>query len=341
MNIYLLCPDTQQPIGGIKIIYQQVDILNKLGYRAFVLHTKKGFRCNWFTNRTSIAYFNEVKIETIDLVWLPENALVGRFKELNNTERAFRKLTGKYKYKHSIIDIWNINCRKWVFNQNAFYTFDGVNQPISEGLIKELYKGIETIVCVGENNRKYLKKVFPELKIERIYLGLNEERIFSFQTPEKKQGVIAYMPRKNADHINRLLPLLFQIPAIKQGNWVLKPLDGLPYQQIAKELHNAAIFLSFGYPEGFSMPPAEAMISGCVVVGYHGEGGEEYFPNDNKFNVPFGAVSQYAETVAEAIEFWEAGLAVEAYTKAQSEHISATYNEAANHKNLELIAHLF
>jgi hypothetical protein len=82
MNIYILCPDTQQPIGGVKIIYQQIDILNQLGYNAFVLHTEKDFRCNWFNNTTAIAYFNQVKIDPSDIVWVPENAMIGRTKTL-------------------------------------------------------------------------------------------------------------------------------------------------------------------------------------------------------------------------------------------------------------------
>jgi len=27
-NIYYLCPDTNSPLGGIKVIYEHVDILN-------------------------------------------------------------------------------------------------------------------------------------------------------------------------------------------------------------------------------------------------------------------------------------------------------------------------
>jgi hypothetical protein len=32
-----------------------------------------------------------------------------------------------------------------------------------------------------------------------------------------------------------------------------------------------------GIVRGFRFPPAEAMLCGCVVVGYHGKGGQEYF----------------------------------------------------------------
>jgi glycosyltransferase involved in cell wall biosynthesis len=341
MNIYILCPDTQQPIGGIKIIYQQVDILNQLGYNAFVLHTIKDFRCNWFKNTTPIVYLNQVQLTSADILWVSENAVVGKFKKLDSTDRFFRKLFNRYKYKHTIIDIWDTPCRKWVFNENAYYTFDGFEGKLNQDLIDNFYKGVEAVVCVGEDNRQYLKTVFPQITIERIHLGLNEEQLFSYNKPENKDRIIAYMPRKNADHINRVLPLLYQLPAIKNGTWKLKPLDKMPYHTIAQEMHKSAIFLSFGYPEGFSMPPAEAMISGCLVVGYHGEGGQEYFPSSSKFNVPFGAVSTYAQQVAAAIDFWEIGPHVAAYTLEHSTFVSSTYNEAENKKDLERIAKLF
>lgn len=55
-RIFFLCPDDNSNIGGIKKIYQHVDILNRHGYAAYVVHTRNGFRCTWFDNNTPIAY---------------------------------------------------------------------------------------------------------------------------------------------------------------------------------------------------------------------------------------------------------------------------------------------
>jgi len=59
MTIYYLCPDWNNIQGGIKQIYRHVDILNRHGYSAFVLHRKWGFRCSWFHNKTKIAYSSQ------------------------------------------------------------------------------------------------------------------------------------------------------------------------------------------------------------------------------------------------------------------------------------------
>src|SRR5437870_2893463 len=56
MALYYRCPDSPKPFGGIRVIYRHVDILNKHGIEAFVLHDRAPFRCTWFENETAIAY---------------------------------------------------------------------------------------------------------------------------------------------------------------------------------------------------------------------------------------------------------------------------------------------
>ena len=45
---------------------------------------------------------------------------------------------------------------------------------------------------------------------------------------------------------------------------------------MAQELREALLFLSCGHPEGFGLPLAEAIASGCLIVGYHGLGGRDF-----------------------------------------------------------------
>ena len=56
MAIYFGCPDKDYPVGGIRAIYRHVDILNRNGLEAFVLHRLALFRCTWFENETRVAY---------------------------------------------------------------------------------------------------------------------------------------------------------------------------------------------------------------------------------------------------------------------------------------------
>ncbi len=83
MNIYVLCPDHNTPSGGIKKLYRHVDVLNRHGFSAAILHRKQGFRCTWFANNTGIeSYGRAIKAMMHD----PHSYLV--FPEIYGSEIA-------------------------------------------------------------------------------------------------------------------------------------------------------------------------------------------------------------------------------------------------------------
>ena len=54
-------------------------------------------------------------------------------------------------------------------------------------------------------------------------------------------------------------------------------IQNLPHAEVVKVLRESLVFLSFGHPEGFGLPVAEALASACAVAGYSGLGGRELF----------------------------------------------------------------
>ena len=84
------------------------------------------------------------------------------------------------------------------------------------------------------------------------------------------------MPRKNPDHVNAVLLGLQRANLVNSSNWHAEPLIDLSHNDVARYLNSARLFLSFGHPEGFGLPIAEAMASGCWVVGYSGGGGRAF-----------------------------------------------------------------
>ncbi|MBU1230079.1 MAG: glycosyltransferase family 1 protein [Proteobacteria bacterium] len=104
-----------------------------------------------------------------------------------------------------------------------------------------------------------------------------------FRAPEAKPAFteggrlrIAWMPRKNkalAKQIRETFNALDEDLAAR-CQWV--EIAGLPAQGVAEALQSAHIFLATGFPEGFSLPPLEAMACGCLPVGYMGFGGSDY-----------------------------------------------------------------
>ena len=68
-----------------------------------------------------------------------------------------------------------------------------------------------------------------------------------------------------------------------------------------EQLNSARLFLSFGHPEGFGLPVAEAMAAGCYVVGYSGGGADELFRHGLAEPVRFGDWSGYVASIEQAL----------------------------------------
>ena len=59
-------------------------------------------------------------------------------------------------------------------------------------------------------------------------------------------------------------------------------------------MRRAALFVALGREEGFGLPVAEALASGCPVVGFHGMGGRELFGSEYAVAIEDGDVGALA-----------------------------------------------
>ena len=85
---------------------------------------------------------------------------------------------------------------------------------------------------------------------------------------------IGFMPRKNkalADQIRRIFEERNPGAAVE---WV--PIQGQGRAGVAGMLRSCHVFLATGFPEGFGLPPLEAMACGCLCAGFTGFGGWDY-----------------------------------------------------------------
>ena len=79
-KLYFICTENKKPVGGIKQLYRQVDILNKNGFNAFIVHRKKGFRHKWFENETKIIYnFYQKKANLINFFLIVVRVIATQF----------------------------------------------------------------------------------------------------------------------------------------------------------------------------------------------------------------------------------------------------------------------
>src|SRR5262245_23793093 len=72
-RIFYLCPDIARPAGGIRRIYRHVEILNRHGYSAYIVHNSPDFKINWFSTDAPVKYLKEgVGLNRSDVLVIPE-----------------------------------------------------------------------------------------------------------------------------------------------------------------------------------------------------------------------------------------------------------------------------
>lgn len=298
-KLYFICTDDKQPIGGIKQLYRQVDILNNNGFNAFIVHRKKGFRHQWFKNETKIIYnssiFNNIKKVILNKKNTPFKTLKNYFRSKNddfidkNGIIIFPEIYGPY------ISKLNIDNHKVIFNQNCYYTFN--NCTINNDQKDSIYldENFLATIVVSEDSKKYIEYTFPKTTTHRIHLGINTNKFIYDKVIKKRQ--IAFMPRKLEEDIVQIINILKIRNNLK--NWDFVPIDNKTEDEVAQILNESFIFLSLNHKEGFGLPPAEAMASGCIVIGYAGQGGKEYFNPDFSFKIEDGNIVQFTNKIEE------------------------------------------
>lgn len=268
-TIYYLCPNYPEPSGGIRVVYRHVDLLNEAGRPAAVLHHTDGFRCDWFQNKTVVVGAPSVVLGPADFLVVPE--IYGPFLD--------RLPTGP---------------RRIAFNQNGYMTFQHVSAATAPA-----YGGFEAAMTVSEDSADLLRFVFPGLAVEVIPNSIDTELFRpGGETRERK---LALMPRKRPGDAEMILRLL----GTRLRGWEMTAIEGRSETETAAMMRAAPIFLALGYREGFGLPAAEAMASGCFVVGFPGFGGRELFDPSFSTAVEDGDVLGAARAVAAAFARYE------------------------------------
>jgi hypothetical protein len=83
--------------------------------------------------------------------------------------------------------------------------------------------------------------------------------------------------------------------------WTTMPLKGLTHGALAEQLRGVAIVAAFSEAEGFQLFLAEAMASGCAVVGFDGGGGREFLTEEVAWPVPPGDPVRFGERLEEVM----------------------------------------
>ncbi len=274
---WFICPDFTPPSGGIRKLYRSVDILNDAGLHAAIVHKRPGFSCAWFDHRTRVVNCSQVLVRHHDVIVVPEI------------------------YGASILDLPS-GVRQIIFNQNVYNTVSSLN---SGGPAVAPYMNnpdLTAVLTVSEDNTAVIKYAFPGVHVRCVRHWIDSTLYHPPGCPKKRR--IAYMPRRRAREAAEVLELLRLRGVL--NNWEVVAIDGRKEAEVADLLRAAQIFLSFSHLEGLGLPPLEALACGCLVVGYHGFGGREFFQPPFATSVEDGNVVAFAQAVEDIINLIDA-----------------------------------
>ncbi|WP_296314950.1 glycosyltransferase [Winogradskyella sp. UBA3174] len=314
-RLLFVCPDIQQPSGGIKQIYRQVDVLNKNNFEAYILHENSGFKCNWFANTTPVVYNSSLFKALANLKLKADLSSKQKLKSLVKQSIKKAKNSG---VKGEVIEILESDIlvfpevygpklaevkpgiKKVIYNQGAYQTFFGYDLDLKDTHTPYHHKDLISVIVNSEDAKQYMNLAFPKLNIYRVKYGFDSNK-FSIKTTKKKQ--ISFMPRRLRSDIVQVINIL-KFKGVLDG-WNIKLIENMSEQQVADCMKESTIFLSFNINEGFGMPPAEAMACGCIVAGYPGQGGTEIFNTDFSFPVKDRDIKAYVKTLDNLIKAYE------------------------------------
>ncbi len=269
---WFVCPHYKSPSGGVRKLYHCVDTLNDAGLDAAIVHARPGFRCSWFENTTRVISASELTLGPRDIFVVPE------------------------VYGRSICNL-PPNVRQVIFNQNAYLTLSSLQNGLAYAAPYTNNPDLALVLVVSQDNADVIRRTFPATPVRRLRLGINPSLYHPPQGP--KQRRIVYMPRKRPDDSAAVLAQLRLRGAL--NGWNIVAIDGRSEAETAELLRTAKVFLSFSFREGFGLPPLEALACGCIVVGYHGSGGREYFHPPFATAVEDGDISDFVSAVEATI----------------------------------------
>lgn len=294
MELVYFCHPIKKAVGGVKVIYRQAELVNKLlgshGHSAAVMHPNTWtFRVRWFESHVPLKrgffkwrWVGKPSLSRIDGCFDPQRHMVV-LPEL--WARKYGDQLARMKVTFAI------------YVQNGYYISKGHAEVLNEA-----YQSARCILTISDDASRCVAMAFPgtESKILRVHYSVDASR---FNPWQPKENLITYMPRKLADHSSKVLFFLRNhLPA----HWRVVPIDGLNEVGVAELLQRSKIFMSFSHFEGCPLPPLEAALSGNQVIGYTGQGAKEYWLPEIFEEVESGDVVKFAQSVLDKVQMLDA-----------------------------------
>jgi len=301
-NVIYICSAEKGASGGAKIIYDHSRIINSLkkDIRSQIIHIGKKKSSKWIN---SVKKFMKIKPNIISGWQNNKIEIKKKFKYDWFKNQAEIKNNFNFNKKDLIIfpEIFAHLAKKLcidnkiefgIFVQNG-YCLESTND---EKLLREVYKKSKIILTYSKDILNCVKIAFPEVgyKIFEIKCSVNPKIKI-----KNKKNFITYMPRKMSNHSQKLI---FFLKRKLPKNWKIISLNNISQETVYQNLAKSKIFLSFSEFEGLGLPPIEAAILENKVIGYSGEGGNEYFKKPIFTKINPGDLKTFLNEILKEIE---------------------------------------
>jgi glycosyltransferase involved in cell wall biosynthesis len=241
-DIWIFYPPLKRPTGGSAVLLQLARAIHAWGrLKGLVLWEKENppFRD---LPRLSV---QECVIQSSDTLIVPE----GWPNALNPGLKA--------------------GCTCIVYCQNWAYLFHGLPKDVRWSALPVRFWAVSDPVAW------YLQKTLRLGKRPHVIRPALDHSVFHPQQKSPAGMVrVAYMPRKNKALAEQVQRIFTERNPQKRLQWV--PVENETPAGVADILRSCHMFLATGFPEGFALPPLEAMACGCLCVGFTGFGGWDY-----------------------------------------------------------------
>ena len=274
MTVRFMAPDLPSPSGGIKVMYRYVEHLCALGYDARVWHGTPGFAYESWGSTALVDTGAELDFDAGDVLVMPETG-GSKWSFLSQGQPVVMLCQGM----------------DFVFANSDFL----VDEPGA-------YPGwpqATAALAVSDAIHTFLDRACaPAFPIHNVPVQIEDW----FQ-PRAKEKRIALMPRRRREDLLGAVQLVRRSGRL--ADWEIVLIDGMTQQEVADELGRAAIFLFGAEREGVGLPGAEAMASGCYVVGFTGDGAKEYMLREHASVIADSDVVDMCDRALEAMDWFE------------------------------------
>lgn len=245
---------TARHSGGVQVMGQHVALLREAGYDARIWFPEAA--PGWFGDDLPSLTGPTQEIHADDLLVLPEVPLTSGHDPAPGARVA-------------------------ILNQNHFYTFATGPTESASVVPYPGWRRPPDVWAVSGESRDVLAALHPELAVALVPNFVDPGEFGPL--PADRPGV-AWFPRKRpyeAALLRRLFAHDFRLAGVD-----LFELVGFSRAEVVETLGRATILVALGHSESFGLPVAEALASGCLVVGYDGGGGHELFEAPGAWRVP-------------------------------------------------------